>query len=560
MAHDRVLLCSVRFALSRALTGQGGHQMSEEERSRALPQRERGATRVGAAPAAVPAGPQMLPEDLRKRMQAAVQAERAHGEAPAQEGAADQSGDSARRSRAANDGKAAAAAREGRTKQKQRARSRLPAKVRSAKAEQVVNPQSIDNPESPGTDGKRDIGPGAAEVSGTPDTSAGKVPGVRKEAVVLPLTRRADDVATDELAAINAQLAGHAIPSQPQPGGSAAASRPRAAEPPVVDQQPMVALVPQAARPARSRPVKEDKQTPKRALQAAKEKGASRRMMMAGLVVLALLVVTGGAATILVVIHKTNSPTTGTTPSAPVTQQQDAAQWVVAHVSRGVPVACDKEMCAALTANEFPLNELRELGPASSPPLTSAVVVETAAVRELFGTSLSSLYAPAVLAVFGSGETQINIRVVAPHGAAAYDRELAQDRTSRKAAEVALLGANQITVSPIAQTQLLAGDVDSRLLSALTSLAASLPIDIVDFENIGPGAGSDMPLRDADLATTDSAAHMSSAKYVQALEAQLSTGPGAHPASMMLGELPTGQILRVEFPAPSPLGLLLPQS
>ena len=529
--------------------------MSEEERSRALPQRERGATRVGAAPAAVPAGPQILPEDLRKRLQAAVQAERAHAEAPAQEGAADQSGDSSRRSRAATGGEATAAGREGRTKQKQRARSRRPAKVRSANAEQVVNPQSIDNPE---TDGKRDSNPGAAEVCGTPDTSASKVSEVRKESAVLPLTHRTDDVATDQLVPIKAQLAGHGIPSQPQPGGSAAASRPPAAEPPVVGQQPMVALVPRAARPAKSRPVKEKKQTPKKALQAAKEKGASRRMMMAGLVMLALLVVTGGAATILVVMHKTTSPTTGTTPSAAVTQQQDAAQWVVAHVSHGVPVACDKAMCAALATNEFPQNELRTLGRASSPPLTSAVVVETAAVRELFGTSLSSLYAPAVLAVFGSGETQINIRVVAPDGAAVYERELAQDRTSRRAAEVALLGANEITVSPIAQVQLLDGDVDSRLLSALTSLAASLPIDIVDFENIGPGAGSDMPLRDADLATTDSAAHTSSAKYVQALEAQLSTGPGAHPASMILGELPTGQVLRVEFPAPSPLLQLAP--
>ncbi len=532
--------------------------MSEEERSRALPQRERGATRVGAAPAAVPAGPQMLPEDLRKRMRAAVEAERAHGAAPAQEDAADQPGNSSHRSRAANGRQTTAAGRPGRANQKQRARAGRPARNRSAaQAEQVVSPQSIDHP---ATGGSRDSSPVAAEAGGAPDTSASKASEVSKEAIVLPLSRHTDDVATDELMAIKAQLAGHATPSPPQPGGSAAASRLRAAEPPVVSQQPMVAQVPQAARPAKSRSVREKKQTPKRAFWAAKEKGPSRRrMMMAGLVVLAFLVVTGGAATILAVMHKTSSPTTGATPSAAVTQQQDAAQWVVAHVSHGVPVACDKAMRAALAGNGFPQNELRELGPASSPPLTSAVVVETAAVRDLFGTSLSSLYAPAVLAVFGSGGTQINIRVIAPHGAAAYEQELAQDRTSRKAAEVALLGANHITVSPVAQAQLLAGDVDSRLLIALTSLAAGLPIDIVDFENSGPSAGSDMPLRDADLATTDSAAHMSSAKYVQALEAQLSTGPGAHPASMMLGELPAGQILRVEFPAPSPLGMLGPQ-
>ena len=534
--------------------------MSEEERGRALPQRERGANRVGAAPAAGPARAQMLPEDLRKRMQAAVQAERAQGAAPAQEGAADQPGNSSHRSRAANGGQPTAAGRQGRAKQKQRGRTGRPARNRSAaKAEQVVNPQSIDNPESPETEGKRDSIPGAAEVSGTPDTSASKVSEFRKEAVVLPLARRTDDVATDRLAAVEAQIAGHAAPGQPQPGDSAAASRPRAAEPPVVGQQPMVALVPQAGRPGKSRAVKEKRQTPKKVLQAAKEMGPSRRrVMMAGLVMLALLVVTAGAATTLVIMHETSSPTTGTTTSAAVTQRQDAAQWVAAHVSHDVPVACDKAMCAALGASGFPQNELRELGAASSPPLTSAVVVDTAAVRHLFGTSLSSLYAPAVLAAFGSGETQINIRIVAPRGAAAYERELAQDRTSRKAAEVALLGANQITVSPIAETQLLAGEVDSRLLSALTSLAASLPIDIVNFQNVGPGAGADMPLRDADLATTDSAAHTSS--YLQTLQAQLNTGPGAHPATMITGFLPGGQdILRVEFPAPSPLGLLGPQ-
>ena len=112
---------------------------------------------------------------------------------------------------------------------------------------------------------------------------------------------------------------------------------------------------------------------------------------------------------------------------------------------------------------------------------------------------------------------------------------------------------------PSPETQLLAGDVDSRLLSALTSLAASLPIDIVNFQNVGPGAGADMPLRDADLAITDSAAHMSSSEYLQTLQAQLNTGPGAHPASMTTGFLPGGQdILRVEFPAPSPLLLLGP--
>ena len=80
-----------------------------------------------------------------------------------------------------------------------------------------------------------------------------------------------------------------------------------------------------------------------------------------------------------------------------------------------------------------PAGELRVLGPASAYPLKSAVVVETAAVRDLFGTSLSSLYAPAVLATFSSGDLRTSVRVIAPGGAAAYRKELAADRARYRA-------------------------------------------------------------------------------------------------------------------------------
>src|ERR1700753_1561452 len=49
--------------------------MSDE--GRPLPQRERGATEAGAGPASTPAGPRALTDDLRQRMQASVEAERA---------------------------------------------------------------------------------------------------------------------------------------------------------------------------------------------------------------------------------------------------------------------------------------------------------------------------------------------------------------------------------------------------------------------------------------------------------------------------------------------------
>src|ERR1700759_2491589 len=49
--------------------------MSDE--GRPLPQRERGATEAGARPGASSAGPPELTDDLRQRMQAAIDAERA---------------------------------------------------------------------------------------------------------------------------------------------------------------------------------------------------------------------------------------------------------------------------------------------------------------------------------------------------------------------------------------------------------------------------------------------------------------------------------------------------
>ena len=65
-------------------------------------------------------------------------------------------------------------------------------------------------------------------------------------------------------------------------------------------------------------------------------------------------------------------------------------------------------------------------------PRSSAVVVETAAVRALFGTSLDRAWAPAVLASFGSGSAGITVRVVASHGAVAYQTALAGDTGRRQ--------------------------------------------------------------------------------------------------------------------------------
>jgi hypothetical protein len=294
--------------------------------------------------------------------------------------------------------------------------------------------------------------------------------------------------------------------------------------------------------------------------QPSAQKPRRGRFIMARLVASVLVVIAAGALGIAVTRYLTSSPTDNRPPSAAEQRQEvaardQAATWVAQQVSHSAPVSCDQATCAALEAAGFPPGELRVFGPTSPYPLTSAVVVVTQAVRNLFGTILSSEWAPAVLASFGSGDAWITVRVIAPDGAAMYQAALAADLAARKVAGADLVQVPGITFSATARQQLIAGQVDSRLLLAIAALASNEPMDILQFGNTGPGADADMPLRFAELAE-------SSSSYVRSVRSYLGAVPlRFRPASVETVVLPTGQaVLRVEFTAPSPLGLLGPQS
>ena len=180
-------------------------------------------------------------------------------------------------------------------------------------------------------------------------------------------------------------------------------------------------------------------------------------------------------------------------------------------------------MCAALEARGLPARDLLVLGPLSRDPRSSAVVVETGAVRALFGTSLDRAWAPAVLASFGSGSAGITVRVVASHGAVAYQTALAGDMAAAKAAGARLLADRRISVQTSARSQLTAGLVDLRLLSALTALSRHLPVSVVDFGNVGPGVSAGVPLRYADLSHEPSqAGGLTQAGYARSVRSALS--------------------------------------
>jgi hypothetical protein len=293
--------------------------------------------------------------------------------------------------------------------------------------------------------------------------------------------------------------------------------------------------------------------------------GRRRSRGRAVLLVALALALAGVGSLIVVAVRQLTGSTANTGVSSAMLQEEaavrdQAAAWVALQVSRSVVVSCDQVMCDALTAHGFPSRDLLVLGPTSLSPQQSAVVIETAAVHDLFGSSLASAWAPAVLASFGSGPAGITVRVIAPHGAAAFQNALTADMNARKTSGAALLNDNQITVSATAQQQLASGQVDSRLMLAIAALAGQQPISIVDFGNTGPGVNADLPLCFADLAESDQASHLGSVAYVRSMRSYLSTVNAQYRPARTETVVIGGQaVLRVEFTAPSPLGVFGPQ-
>jgi len=234
--------------------------------------------------------------------------------------------------------------------------------------------------------------------------------------------------------------------------------------------------------------------------------------------------------------------------------RRQAAAWVARQVSPSAIVACDPVMCASLQAGGFVAQNLLTLQPSASDPLGSDVVVATAAVRSEFGSRLASVYAPTVIASFGSGAARIDVRPVAPDGAAAYRAELRSDRIARQDAG-AQLGLNgMITVPAPARRELADGQVDSRLLITLATIAARYPVRIVAYGGSAPGASPDIPLRSIDIAGAGKSGAAELAPVLAFLQAQ--EPPYRPMLAKVLRPARDRAVLRIKFGAPSPLGLL----
>jgi hypothetical protein len=290
------------------------------------------------------------------------------------------------------------------------------------------------------------------------------------------------------------------------------------------------------------------------------------RWRVAAAIVVALVVFAAGALTVALVRkggqgsaggsasgRPSSSANLGAVQAAAAARRQ-AAAWVAAQVSHTAVVSCDPAVCAALQARGFPAGDLMTLGPGTNSPLGSAIIVATAAVRSLFGSRLTTVYAPTVIASFGSGTARIDVRVYAAGGAPEYETALKADEQSRLSVGRQLLRNSRVSVTAAARQQLASGQVDSRLLITIATLSHQSPVSVVAFGDSGPGASPGASLREAELVAPGGA----KSGYLNSMISLLRAQQQPYLAnSVTLMHLANGQqAVRIEFAAPSPLGLL----
>jgi hypothetical protein len=229
-------------------------------------------------------------------------------------------------------------------------------------------------------------------------------------------------------------------------------------------------------------------------------------------------------------------------PSAATRAQAQAAAWIAGQVSGSAIVACYPGMCAALQDRGIAAGRLMPLRSAAASPRGASVLVTSPSISG----QLAGRYAPALIASFGSGGNRVEVRAVEPGGVPAYRAALRADLTARRAAGTQLFRNPHIRFTGPGAAQLRAGQVDTRLLATLASLASQYSYRVTAFGDAAPGAP--VLFREVTIAGVGSG-------LPDALAMVRAQNPPYLPAhTAVIGQ--TG--LRIEFAAPSPLGLLSP--
>lgn len=238
------------------------------------------------------------------------------------------------------------------------------------------------------------------------------------------------------------------------------------------------------------------------------------------------------------------------------TNRKNAAVWVTAQVGSSVIVSCDPLMCTDLQASGFPVGNLMSLGVSATDPMGSQIVVSTTALRSQFGNRLPDVYAPVVVASFGSGAARVDVRVDAPEGSQAYLVAQRADFLARQASGKQLLRNKFLHVSGVSRQDIAAGHVDSRLLITLAALTGQQhQVYVSRFGDGGPDLAS-APLRMVRIAALIPRKPGKPHTYLTAVLKFFRSEQAPFKAQTTTLHQATKTLVQIQFAAPSPLGLL----
>jgi hypothetical protein len=286
------------------------------------------------------------------------------------------------------------------------------------------------------------------------------------------------------------------------------------------------------------------------------------RRVTLGLTMVLVLVAAGLGYLLLTPDTTPSRPADAGSPSAspdPIaaadTTRSLAAAWIVENVAEGTIVACDPAACADLESSGYLATALVPLRDNADVRQAELVVV-TSAVRARLGATLDQLSAPTPLAVFGTSEAPVEVREISLDGPDGYQQRWAADRVDRLSAGRALARAHGLHLTRTARRQLLRGNVDTRILTTLPPLLAAHDLWISRFAASGP-EGPDRVLRIAEIDHIDGSKIRDGAGPTAAAIGYFRTQrPPFVPSAVEVTSEAQGLVLRLAYPAPSPLGLL----
>ena len=231
--------------------------------------------------------------------------------------------------------------------------------------------------------------------------------------------------------------------------------------------------------------------------------------------------------------------------------RQQAAAWIAREVASNIVVGCDLEMCNELQKSGFPAARLLPLQPIGSRPARRAAGRRDAGdqepVRHPPGHRLRAAGDRQLRLRRGAGRRAL-YRAGRQQGVRGPARRLPAGTASPRGGSCSTTITSRPPRPHAANS--LAGQVDPRLLVTLSTLADLMPLKLIAFDDLSPGASADVPMRGAEIGAAASTGLPAMVAFMRAQQGEFA------PAVARITQDAGGRhVFIVRYDAPGPMGL-----